>query len=109
MAKVPAFDLTKPNSMYAGNESAHSSPKAKNPEGARSGATPGKVRGVEHPIAEDMALIGDTRHALHSASLPKRMHPYSEHQNEGYPEAAGSLRGSDQFRVESGNGSDGDL
>lgn len=109
MAKVPAFDLTKKETSYVGNESSMTSPKAKSPEGARSGATASRARGVEHPIPEDMALIGDTRHALHHASLSKVMHPYSTHQNEGYPESAGSLKGSDQFRVESGAGSDGDL
>lgn len=89
-------------------KSSSTSRGAKNPEAARSGATTGRARGVEHPIPEDMALIGDTRHVLHSKTLPKVMHPYSEHQN-GYPAGAGSLKGSDQFRVEAGNGTDGDL
>jgi hypothetical protein len=90
-------------------KSSGTSRDAKNPEAARSGATTGRARGVEHPIPEDMALFGDTRHTLHHQSLPKVLHPYSQHQNEGYPEAAGSLRGSDQFRVDSGGGADGDL
>ena len=90
-------------------KSSETSRGAKSPEGARGGATPGRARGVEHPIPEDMALIGDTRHMLHHASLPKVLHPYAEHQNSGYPSSAGNLSGSDQFRVESGNGTDGDL
>ncbi len=28
-------------------------------------------RGIEHPIASDMALVGDTRHELHYKPLPK--------------------------------------
>ncbi|MDE1766549.1 MAG: hypothetical protein KGI27_09825 [Thaumarchaeota archaeon] len=64
---------------------------------------------MEHPIPEDMALIGDTRHMLHYKGLPKLLHPYAEHQNSGYPNSAGNLSGSDQFRVESGSGADGDL
>lgn len=106
MAVESAFNKTVKQPEY---KSSVTSRDAKAPEGARSGATTGRARGVEHPIAEDMALFGDTRHRLHTASLPKVLHPYSTHQNEGYPEAAGSLRGSDQFRVESGNGADGDM
>lgn len=34
-----------------------------------------KTRGVENPVAEDMALIGDTRHELHTKSLPRRSGP----------------------------------
>ena len=41
----------------------------------------GNHRGVEHPIATDAALIGDTRHALHSKPLPRQEHPYKAHQN----------------------------
>lgn len=100
------FDKSVKNPEYKSSDTSRS---AKNPESARSGATTGRARGVEHPIPEDMALIGDTRHALHYKSLPKVLHPYAEHQNEGYPSSAGSLRGSDQFRVDSGDGVDGDL
>lgn len=31
--------------------------------------------GVQHPIAEDMALIGDTRQELHTKSLPRKSGP----------------------------------
>lgn len=41
----------------------------------------GTTRGIEHPIAEDAAAIGDTRHRLHTAPLPKQEHPYKAHQN----------------------------
>lgn len=102
MAKVPAFDLTKFNSSPT--ESAHSNPRAKNPtsSGTRLKGS-GGPRGVEHPIPEDFALIGDTRHELHHKALPKQIGPhYSKHQNAGYPESAGSLSGSDQFRVDGG-------
>jgi hypothetical protein len=78
-------------------------------EGARSGAVPSKARGVEHPIPEDMALIGSTQHKLHTAPLSKVMHPYKEHQNAGYPDSAGRLSGSDQFRVDCGGGTDGEI
>lgn len=78
-------------------------------EGARTGAVPSKSRGVEHPVPEDMALIGSTQHKLHSGALPKRMHPYKEHQNAGYPDSAGKLSGSDQFRVDCGEGADGEM
>ena len=81
----------------------------KSPVGARSGATTARARGVDHPIPEDMALWGDTRHMLHSKALPKVLHPYSQHQNAGYPESAGNLAGSDQFRVDTGEGVDGAL
>jgi len=36
----------------------------------------GSHRGIEHPIAEDMAAIGDTRHPLHHKPLPKLGHRY---------------------------------
>ena len=41
----------------------------------------GKTRGVEHPVAEDMALIGDTRNELHKKTLPKNELPFKSHQN----------------------------
>lgn len=41
----------------------------------------GKTRGVEHPVATDMALIGSTEHPLHSKALPRQEHPYKAHQN----------------------------
>lgn len=41
----------------------------------------GSSRGVEHPIATDAALIGDTRHPLHFKPLPKQEHPFKAHQN----------------------------
>jgi hypothetical protein len=44
-------------------------------------AVKGNHRGVEHPVATDSALIGDTRHKLHYAPLPKQEHPYKAHQN----------------------------
>lgn len=109
MAKVPAFDLSKNNSSYVGNQSTKTDPGAGQPKGARTGAAPGRTRGVEHPIAEDMALIGDTRHGLHYQGLPKQMHPYGQHQNAGYPDAAGRLSGTDQYRVDQGGGADKDL
>lgn len=103
MAKVPAFDLTKSNSSRT--ESTKTNPMAKNPTsaGTRLKSSQGAPRGVEHPIPEDFALIGDTRHELHAKALPKQLGPhYNKYQNAGYPDRAGSLAGSDQFRVESG-------
>lgn len=52
------------------------------------------VRGVEHPIASDMALVGDTRQELAHKSLPKSYGP-----NYGYAKDAPS----DLFRVEGNN------
>ena len=68
---------------------------APNPGGARSGAEPAKARGVEHPIAEDGALIGDTRHELHHKPLPKIGGP-----NFGY----GASGTSDELRMDTGEG-----
>lgn len=59
----------------------------------------GKSRGVENPIPEDMALIGDTRHPNHTQSLPRLVGP-----NFGY----GGVAPSDQFRVECGKGASGE-
>lgn len=50
------------------------------------------TRGVENPIAEDMALIGDTKQELHTKSLPKSYGP-----NYGLGHSSGK---GDQFRVE---------
>jgi len=50
-----------------------------------------KQRGVENPVASDMALIGDTCQELASKPLPKRTGP-----NFGY----GQVAPTDQFRVE---------
>lgn len=60
----------------------------------------GKSRGVEHPVSTDAALIGDTRHELHSKALPKLMGP-----NFGYGKEAPT----DQFRVDCGEGAAYDL
>lgn len=54
-----------------------------------------KARGVENPIPTDAALIGDTRHALLTAALPKRMGP-----NFGY----GGESPDDSFRCDEGDG-----
>lgn len=62
----------------------------------------GKTRGVEHPIAEDMALIGDTRHELHTKALPHRVGPHD------YGLGQKGLEASDQFRVDCGQGASGE-
>ena len=90
------FDKSKYNS--APMASSKTNPHAKDPMGARTGAESGKARGVEHPIPEDQALIGDTRHHLHTASLPKRKGP-----NFGL-EGGGA---SDELRVDQGDGMSG--
>ena len=58
------------------------------------------TRGVEHPHSGDMALIGDTRHRLHTAPLPKNEHPYKAHQN-NIPNGEDP----DQLRYDHGSGS----
>ena len=60
----------------------------------------GKTRGVEHPIAEDMALVGDTRHELHTKSLPRLTGP-------NFGLNSGSKK-SDEFRVDCGHGVSGE-
>jgi hypothetical protein len=55
----------------------------------------GKSRGVEEPVSTDAALIGDTRHELHSKPLPRKMGP-----NYG----AGNSAPSDEFRPDTGEG-----
>lgn len=83
-------------------KSSKTDPSLDHESGARAGNTEGtsKSRGVEHPIPEDMALIGDTRHSLHTAPLPRRMGP-----NFGHGEQAPS----DQLRVDCGEGLGGEL
>ena len=54
-----------------------------------------KTRGVENPVAEDMALIGDTRHELHTKSLPRLSGP-----NYGY----GKTGGGSEERDDTGHG-----
>lgn len=93
--KASEFDKTKYNSDPM--ESSKTNPHAKDPEGARGGAVPAKARGVEHPIAEDAALIGDTRHILATKALPRLNGP-----NFGY----GKTAPSDQFRADCGDGAD---
>ena len=61
----------------------------------------GSTRGIEHPIAEDSALIGDTRNPLHHKSLPKQEHPYKAHQN---PHNVGSGNPGDEERDDTGMG-----
>ena len=73
---------------------------------SKSSATPtkdsgGKSRGVEHPISTDMALIGDTRHELHTKSLPKSYGP-------NYGLGKTGLGQSDQLRVDCGEGMSGE-
>lgn len=82
------FDKSKPNSPPMQS--------SKTPAPGMSG----KSRGVENAIATDMALIGDTRHALHTAALPKKTGP-----NFGY----GGDAPTDQFRVDCGEGVSGCL
>lgn len=96
MAKSSEFSKTAHNTQSTPSSSTNVSTDHK--EGARTGVA--KSRGVENPIPEDMALIGDTSHGLHKAALPRRTGP-----NFGYGEEAPS----DAFRVESGNGVAGDL
>lgn len=61
----------------------------------------GSTRGVEHPIAEDAALIGDTRNELHYKPIPKQEHPYAKHQN---PHNFGSGNTGDEERDDTGMG-----
>jgi hypothetical protein len=61
----------------------------------------GSHRGVEHPISEDMALIGSTAHELHTKSLPKNEHPYKAHQNGTSP---GSGNDPEKLRLDKGSG-----
>ena len=61
----------------------------------------GSTTGVQHPVAEDMALMGDTRNALHTRSLPKQELPYKAHQN---PHSFGSGGTGDEKRDDSGHG-----
>jgi len=93
MAKASEFDKSASNRPAMA--SSKTDPGAASPKGARSGVGGGKSRGVENPIPEDMALIGDTRHGLHTQSLPRKYGP-----NFGYGEEAPS----DQFRVDCGDG-----
>lgn len=58
----------------------------------------GASRGVEHPIATDAALIGDTRMEGHTKSMPRLVGP-----NFGYGKATG---GSEE-RDDEGKGSQG--
>jgi hypothetical protein len=92
------FDKTSFNSSPM--KSSATDPRADHTGGARTGAEPAKSRGVEHPIAEDMALYGDTRHALHTMPLPRHTGP-----NFGYGESAPS----DQLRVDCGLGEAGEM
>lgn len=95
-----AFDKTKFNSPRT--QSTVTDPRAKAPGGARSGAEPAKARGVEHPIPEDMALFGDTRHALHHMPLPKTEGPHKY----GHYDKSTNLSGSDQMRFDEGTDTD---
>jgi hypothetical protein len=61
----------------------------------------GSKRGVEHPVAEDMALIGNTQHELHTKSLPKNEHPYKAHQKGTSP---GSGSDPEKLRLDQGDG-----
>ncbi len=61
----------------------------------------GSTRGIEHPVAEDMAMIGDTRNALHYKPLPKQEHPFKAHQN---PHNFGSGDPGDESRDDTGSG-----
>jgi hypothetical protein len=61
----------------------------------------GSSRGVEHPITEDMALQGDTRHELHYKPLPRQEHPYKAHQNS---HNFGSGNPGDEARDDTGQG-----
>jgi hypothetical protein len=63
----------------------------------------GSHRGIEHPISEDMAGIGDTRHRLHSAPLPKRGSRYDN----GNPPASGSDEARDDMGIGQTMPSDG--
>jgi len=49
----------------------------------------GGERGVEHPKSMDAALIGDTRHRLHTASLSKAIHMggTAKHSQSGGPDS----------------------
>ncbi len=103
-SKNVGFDKTKP---YAGAvKSSTANPKAKNPTTSATSVKHASSRGVEHPIPEDFALMGDTRHALHYKTLPRNEHPYKRDMN---PHSAGSGNNPEEFRVESGSGVDGEL
>lgn len=93
-----AFNKTQFNSSP--QASSKTNPRQAAPEGARSGVPSGKVRGVEHPIAEDAALIGDTRHELHTKSLPRTFGP-------NYGLGNGKAPG-EQLRVDCGEGMSGE-
>src|SRR5579872_5921506 len=93
MNNTSEFSKSKYNSSPT--KSSETNPHATDPQGARPGTTPSKSRGVEHPIPEDQALIGDTRHELHSKALPRSGGP-----NFGY----GSKAPSDEFRADTGEG-----
>lgn len=95
-----AFNKTKFNSSPT--QSAKSAPRAKNPSSGGTSVKHSSSRGVEHPIPEDFALIGDTRHELHTKPLARRKGP-----NFGAEEM--SAPGPDHFRVESGGSASDDL
>ena len=61
----------------------------------------GNHRGVEHPIAEDSAGSGDTRHRLHHTPLPKREFPFKSQMN---PHNIGSGDPGDEARDDRGIG-----
>ena len=95
-----AFEKTQFNNKRM--ESTVTNPREKAPGGARTGAEPGKARGVEHPIPEDMALYGDTRHALHHMPLPRQEGPHKY----GHYDKSTNLAGSDQIRFDEGTEAD---
>lgn len=100
MSARSAFDLTKANSSPT--KSSATSARAKNPSSGGTSVKHSSSRGVEHPIAEDMALIGDTRHELHSKSLSRRTGP-------NYGADTTKAPGPDHLRVDCGDGMDGEV
>ncbi len=65
----------------------------------------GATRGIEHPISEDAALIGDTRMELQYKPLPKRTGPNFGTMGEGEGSECRDDKGTGQDHPEGGPGS----
>lgn len=65
-------------------------------------ASTSKSRGVENPVADDMALIGETRNELHYKPLPRK----GPSNNYGAENHAGP--DPNQLRVDCGYGMEGE-
>ena len=91
------FNKTKVNPEY---KSSNTSRGAVNPVGG--GGAPSRARGVEHPVPEDMALYGDTRHRLHHEPLPRKSGPNFGAESHAGPDP-------NQLRIDCGEGVDGEL